>query len=322
MCENYPESSQAYWNRDYSSLEAFTASVEPNRQRWQKAVGDFGEPDADMAPMFEPFAENEHFTAQWVTINLYGSLRGRAVLATPKKASPPYPLVVCQHGIGSSPERVFGFGDDAGLYHHYGQRVAEAGYAVLAPFNITTGPARARLVRLCVLLGKTLWGLEIAKISRLLDYCATRDDIDMSRVGMWGISLGGAYTIFTMPLEPRIKAGICCAWFNDRVKKMAIDDPRYSCFLSVNEEHIFIPGWLREFSDSDLVSMICPRPFLSQTGRADGIAWWPFVMDEVEKSREHYVRLGLEPGRMDIDLHEGGHEIRVAGGLEFLQKWL
>jgi dienelactone hydrolase len=322
VSENYGERASLYWQRDYSSLDAYEESVAPNRERWLHAVGDFGGPDPDMEPLVEPFAENEHLTARWVTINLYGNLRGRAVLAVPKAAKGPLPLVVAQHGIGSSPERVFGFGDSAVLYHSYGQRLCAAGYAVLAPFNITGGAPRARQTRLSLMLGKTLWGLEIAKIKRLLDYCETRAELDMARVAMWGISLGGAYTLFTMPLEPRIKVGVCTAWFNHRVKKMVIDDPRYSCFLSTDEEHIFIPGWLREFTDSDLVSLIAPRAFMSQTGKGDGIAWWPFVLDEYERSREHYVKLGVEPERMQIDLHEGGHEIRVETGLEFLERWL
>lgn len=322
LCEDYPARADALWQRDYSSPAAYAASVAPNRQRWLQAVGDWGAPDADMAPLVEPFAENEHFTAHWVTINLYGTLRGRAVLALPRRGDGPFPLVIAQHGIGSTPERVFGFGDDAMLYHCYGQRLVEAGYGVLAPLNLTGAKPRERLTRLATLLGKTLWGLEIAKIKRMLDYAETRSELDLARVAMWGISLGGAYTLFTMPLEPRIKAGICTAWFNDRVRKMAIDDPRYSCFLSVDENHIFIPGWLREFSDSDLVSLIAPRPFMSQTGKGDGIAWWPFVEAEAARARAHYAQLGLEPERMTLDLHEGGHEIRVQAGLEFLQRWL
>lgn len=322
LCEDYPSRAAQCWQRDYSSLEAYAASVEPNRERWRQTLGDFGPPAADMNPLIEPFAQDEHFTAHWVTIDLYGHLRGRAVLAIPRRGAGPFPLVIAQHGIGSSPERVFGFGDDAMLYHQYGRRLCEAGYAVLAPLNLTGAHPRARQGHLAIMLGKTLWGLEVGKLSRLLDYCATRPELDRERVGMWGISLGGAYTIFSMPLEPRIKVGLCTAWFNDRVRKMAIDDPRYSCFLSVDEAHIFFSGWLREFSDSDLVSLIAPRPFMSQTGRGDAIAWWPFVLEEFERSREHYVKLGVEPDRMAIDLHEGGHEIRVQTGLEFLGKWL
>ncbi len=317
----YPARQAEYWRRDYSSEEAYLASVEPNRQRWLEAVGDFGPPAEDMAPEVEPFAENEHFKAEWVTINLYGSLRGRGVVGVPKAGSPPYPLIICQHGIGSSPERTFGFGDEGSLYHSYAQRCLEAGFAVLAPMNITEGAPRAQYTRMALMLGKTLWGLEIAKIKRLIDYCETREELDTNRVGMWGISLGGSYTSFTTPLEPRIKAAIICAWFNHRLNKMVVQDPRHSCFLHTSEEHIFVPGWLREFTDSDLISLICPRPVMSQTGKGDGISWWPWVVEEFEATREHYERLGVAE-RCQLDLHEGGHEIRVETGLEFMRKWL
>lgn len=317
---NYGPRQEELWSRDYSSEEAYHASVAANRERWLAAVGDFGSPD-EMEAEVEPFAENEQFRAEWVTLSLYGNLRGRGVVATPKIGEPPYPVIICQHGIGSSPEKTFGFDDGREIYHSYARRCLESGYAVISPMNVTEGEPRARYTRLCLMLGKTLWGLEIAKISRLIDYAQTRSEFDNGRIGMWGISLGGAYTIFTMPLEPRIKAGIICAWFNHRLRKMVVDDPRHSCFLSTREEHIFIPGWLREFTDSDLVSLICPRPVMSQTGKADGIAWFPWVEQEFVAAREHYERLGVAD-RIELDLHEGGHEIRVETGLRFMDAWL
>jgi dienelactone hydrolase len=321
LSEEYATRRAQYWQWDYSSPEAYHDSVEGNRRRWLEAVGEFGPAAEAMAVETEPFCENDRFRAEWVTITHHGRMRGRAVLALPRSAKGPVPVVICQHGIGSSPERVFGFDDEDQVYHAYGQRVAEAGYAVLAPMNITQADPRARYHRLCLMQGRTLWGLEIAKIRRFIDYLATRPEIDTRRIAMWGISLGGAYTQFTMPIEPRIGVGISTAWFNDRVRKMAIDDPRYSCFLSVKEEHIFIPGWLREFSDSDLLSLVCPRPFQIQTGKADSIAWWPFVEEEFDRLKEHYSRLGVED-RLEWDLHEGGHEIRCETGLAFLRRWL
>jgi len=318
---DYAARQAEYWDRDYSSEEAYLRSVEPNRQRWLAAVGDFGPPEQDMAAELEPFAENENFRAEWVTINLYDRLRGRGVLAVPKGGRPPFPVVICQHGIGSSPERTFGFGDDAHLYHSYAQGCLEAGFATLSPMNITQGEPRGLYTRMALMLGKTLWGLEIAKIRRLIDYCETREDLDVSRLGMWGISLGGSYTSFTMPVEPRIKAGIICAWFNHRLNKMVVQDPRHSCFLHTAEEHIFVPGWLREFTDADLISLICPRPVMSQTGKGDGISWWPWVVEEFEAARAHYEKLGIGD-RCVLDLHEGGHEIRVDTGIEFMRQWL
>jgi hypothetical protein len=211
--------------------------------------------------------------------------------------------------------------DDGNLYHSYGRRLAEAGYAVLAPIHITEHQPRARYQRMCIMLGKTLWGLEISKLKALLDHALARPEIKPSATGMWGISLGGAYTLFTSVLEPRIQAAVCTAWFNDRLRKMIIDDPRYSCFLSTTEEHIFIPGWLRNFGDSDLISLICPRPMLIQAGRGDGISWWPWVEDEFGIAQSHYAQLGMAE-RLEMYMHDGGHEIDCDSGLRFLQRWL
>ncbi len=318
---DYEPRRERFWNRDYSSLEAYEASVAPNREAWRAAVGIF---DLELQPLSvarEPFLETDAVHAEWITLPVAEGLNARAVLALPKRGNGPFPVVICQHGIGSSPERVFGFDDDSEIYHAYGQRIVEAGFAVLAPMHVTEGPPRARYHRLCLMLGKTLWGLEIQKLSRLIDYLETVDGLDASRIGMYGISLGGAYTSFTLPLERRIGVGVNCAWFNDRLRKMVVDDPRYSCFLSVNEEHIFIPGWLTQFCDSDLASLICPRPYMVQTGKCDGIAWWPYVVEEFERTRAHYERLGVGE-RCEMDLHEAGHEIRAEGALPFLRRWL
>jgi len=316
----YPERQREHWKRDYSSLEKFLASVEPNRQRWQQAVGSF-EPEANLELEKEPFLEDKQIIAKWISVKFAGNLHCRAVLGLPKESKAKFPLVITQHGISCSPERTFGFADEGTLYHSYAYKLVNNGFAVLAPLNITEATPRARYTRMALLLGKTLAGLEIAKLKRLIDYVTTLPEVDRERISMWGISLGGFYTLHALPLEPRIKVGISTAFFNHRLRKMVIDDPRYSCFLSTEEEHIFIPGWLREFSDSDLVSLICPRPLMIQTGKADGVSWWPFVLEEFENAKGHYKKLNIAE-RIEMCLHNGGHEIRFKEGLKFLQQWL
>jgi dienelactone hydrolase len=258
--------------------------------------------------------------AEWLTLPL-GFIKAEALLAVPDNATKPVPLVIAQHGIDSFPERVFGVADDKNLYHDYGPALLRAGFAVLAPINLSYVPNRNRIERLARLADTTLPGIELRRIQLLLDEVLKDKRIDKDRVGMWGISLGGMATMFWMPLEPRIKCGVVTAWFNQRRNKMVIPDQRYSCFLETNEEHAFFRGWLTEFTDSDAVSLICPRPLLVQTGKKDGIAWWPQVIEEFEASKEHYRKLGIQD-RMAIDLHDGGHEIRVESGVEWMRKWL
>jgi len=318
---DYEKRREELWRGDYSSPDAYMKSVEPNRRRLAQSLGEFDDEGADFAPEWRPFFEDDKVLARRLSVEAAPGLPARSVLALPKGAAGPAPLVICQHGIASSPERVFGFDDPEGIYKGYGRALAERGFAVLAPSNTTGHAPRNRLERIARLLGGTLWGLEIFRIRRTLDFLETVDEIDMKRVGMYGISLGGAYTSFLAPLEPRIKAAVICAWFNDRLNKMIIEDPRWSCFLPSDEGYVFWPRWLWEFADADLASLICPRALLVECGKGDGIAWWPHVVAEFERARKHWAALDLAE-RCEIDLHDGGHEIHGVKSFAFLHKWL
>jgi dienelactone hydrolase len=321
LVEEYPQRAASAWHRDYRSVEAFLKSVEPNRDRWRQVVK-----PPNLAPtgplQRRPYPPLADLNAEWVVRPL-GPLLAEALLAIPAAASPqqPVPLVIAQHGIGSCPERTFGLLDEGDVYHGYARALLEAGFAVLAPMNLRSSERRNRIERLCRLADMSLPGIELVRLQRLLDEVLRDPRLNPDRVGMWGVSLGGLATMFWMPLEPRIRAGVCCAWFNHRRHKMAIPDPRYSCFLETTEEHAFFQGWLTEFTDADVVSLICPRPLLIQHGKKDGIAHWPQVVEEFEAARQHYQKLGLAE-RWELDLHEGGHEPRLESGIRFLTRWL
>lgn len=319
LVEDYPARAAKAWNPSYDSTEAFLKSVEPNRRRYREI---FSPPD--LRPT-GPLERKHHpmvrdIKAEWLTLPL-GPLKAEALFVVPENGSKPIPLVIAQHGIGSFPEKVFGLADDRDLYHDYGHALVREGFAVLAPINLMSVEKRNRIERLARLADTTLPGIEFVRMQALLDEVLKDKRIDSTRVGMWGISLGGMATMFWMPLEPRIQCGIVTAWFNHRRNKMAIPDKRYSCFLETKEEHAFFRGWLTEFTDSDAVSLICPRPLQIQTGKKDGIAWWPQVLEEFEASKDHYRKLGIAD-RIEMDLHEGGHEIHLEPGLAFLKKWL
>ncbi len=319
--QSYQRRKSRYWTPDFSSEEAFLASVEGNRDRWRAALGVFEPRDDTFAPQFYPAMEDDEVYAQWVEVRLDEGLYARAIVARPKKAEGRVPLMVCQHGISSSPEHCFGVAPSETVYWSFAREVVRAGYGVIAPLMTTTGQYRSRLDRICRALGYTIHGLEVAKISRLLDWAETLEWVDSDRLGMWGLSMGGLYTLITVPVELRLKLGIISAFFNHRVNKLCIEDPRYSCFLPTNEEYIFIPGWLREFSDAELMALYCPRPIQVQCGKCDGISWWPMVVEEFERGREYYERLGIGD-RCDLCLNPGGHEVVVDSGLEFIAKWL
>lgn len=321
LVEDYPARAAKAWYRDYSSIEAFLKSVEPNRERWRKVIKPptLAKTGQLERSSYEPLADVK---AEWWRVPL-GELAAEGIFAVPAgvNAGQRVPVVIVQHGIGSFPERTFGLNDDGGAYHAYARELLKAGFAVIVPMNLRSVERRNRIERLCRLADLSLPGIELARMQRLLDEVLQEPRVDAERVGMWGLSLGGLATMFWMPLEPRIKAGICSGWFNHRRNKMVIPDKRYSCFLETKEEHAFFNGWLIESSDSDVVSLICPRPFQVQTGKADRIAHWPMVQEEFGIARQPYDKLGIGD-RIEMDLRDGGHETHIESGLRFLTKWL
>jgi murein tripeptide amidase MpaA/dienelactone hydrolase len=320
IVDGYAARAASRWKRDYSSVDAYLKSVEANRQRYRAMLAP---PDlkAEGPLRRVPFTAIPGLRAEWVTLPLTGGLMAEGLLAMPANATGKVPLVIAQHGIGSYPEKTFGLEDPTGGYKAYSKAMVERGFAVLAPMNLFTIERRNRVERLARLDGTTLAGIEFQRIKLLLDAVLTDPAIDADRVGFWGISLGGMAGMYWTPLEPRIKASIITAWFNHRRNKMAVPDQRYSVFLDTTEEYSFLRGWLTEFTDSDVASLICPRPLMVQHGKQDRIAHWPQVQEEFDAAREHYKKLGIED-RAELVMFEGGHEIELPTGLDFLTRWL
>lgn len=315
LVEEYEARAEKAWNRDYSSADAFVRSVTPNRRRWEEVLSP---PLLTKSGPLErkPYALGE-IQAEWIELPL-GMLSAEAVLAFPAGASEEkkVPIVIVQHGIASTPETPF----TPGAYHEYATGLLKAGFAVLVPMNLKSVERRNNVERYARLAGTSLPGIELVRLQHLLDIVLADPRIDSENVGMWGVSLGGMATMFWMPLEPRIKAGVVSAWFNERRNKMAVPDERYSSF-SPREEHAFFNGWLTEFSDYDLVSLIAPRPLMIQHGKKDNIAHWPQVVEEFDKSVVHYQKLTI-PERIELILHDGGHEAIVDEGVRFMNEWL
>lgn len=320
IVDEYEERAATLWKRDYSNVEAFLKSVEPNRARYRAMLAP---PELKAAGPLRrrPFTAVPGLRAEWITLPLSNGLTAEALLAMPANVTGKAPLVIAQHGIDSYPEKVFGLEDPRDVYKSYGKALVERGFAVLAPMNLFTVERRNRMERLARLDGTTLSGIEFERMSLLLDAVLAEGAVDGERVGFWGISLGGMAGMYWTPLEPRIKASIITAWFNHRRNKMAVPDARYSSFIDTTEEHAFTRGWLTEFTDSDVASLICPRPLMVQHGKQDRIAHWPQVEEEFNAARGHYERLGLEE-RAQLVLFDGGHEIELKSGLEFLTRWL
>lgn len=111
-------------------------------------------------------------------------------------------------------------------------------------------------------LGKTLAGERVYDVDRGIDYLATRNDIDMKRIGVMGNSGGGTITLYAAALLPRISFAMpSCSFCTYRDSIMSI----YHC--SDN----YIPGLLKYAEMADVMGLFAPKPVVVVAGKTDGI---------------------------------------------------
>ena len=330
------------WERDLSSLEAYERSIEPNRQRWLQFLTTWDEPGCDLAPRVEHIKDYDAFRLDRVWLRVRRDIEMDCLLLTPFGAKQ-RPAVVCQHGYNASPEAACGFIDDphAKAYNRCGIRLAEEGFVVIAPHEVggygeegshaafvgdlpqeDRYRARNYLQRKASLLGINLLGMDLYHLSRAVDYLQTLDTVNPHRIGFYGLSQGGQSALWLPAADIRIKASVCAAYFNHRMPKYVIPgDDRYRAYIDTIEEDRFYWGQMLEFSDCQIVSMICPRAFMVEAGKQDKAAHWEMAVEEFERARAVYDALGIGD-RIALCVHDDGHIFRCVESLEFLKEWV
>ena len=313
----------AKWHRDFTSLRAYSESVAPNREHWREMLGIWpvAEERVPLEPDLHVVAERSDHTVYAVTFGTLPGIRSFAHLLVPKRIEAPRPAVICQHGMGGTPHSVAGLVEEDDAYHKYGQRLAERGYVVLAPHCINFVDWRNRLHNKALLVGRTLMGLEIWRETRAVDLLETLPEVDNERIGFYGLSQGGKMALWFPPLEPRIRATIISAFYNERTKKQLVASPHYRPFINTSEQSYFEPDFLTEFSDYDLASLICPRPVMIEHGQTDRSYYIESAREEFYPLKEIYERLGIGE-RCEWGEFDGPHEIHGVEAFDFLDRWL
>ncbi|HIT74509.1 MAG TPA: hypothetical protein IAA98_02895 [Candidatus Avipropionibacterium avicola] len=303
IVDGYAARRDRAWSWDHTGEAAYLASVAERRAEWAALLN---------PPHLTPLDEVRVSAAQvpgghWLEVPVHSHLSAEGVLVVPEGARR---LIVMQHGLGSWPERVFGIPDANNGNRGLGADLVRRGYAVLAPLNLSMVDLRNRAQDLARLAGTTMEGLELARCRLLLDAVADlHPEVDTGAAALIGVSWGGMAAQFWTPLEDRFVAAASVAFFNDRLRKMVVEDPEhYGTFAARGEHHAFLPNHLGVFADAELASLICPRPFLVQHGHHDPIGWSPQIEAEFTRTRRHWDELGVGD-RVELHIHDGGHEV-------------
>ena len=225
------------------------------------------------------------------------------IIMIPKKTSAceKFPLVICQHGGGGTPELCSDI-HGKNNYNHMTRRMLEYGVCVFAPqlylWNAQTyiiNHKRGEVDRELKRYGSSIMGLEIYCIRKAIDYMTAKEYIDGDKIAMHGLSYGGIYTVYTMAAEPRIKVGYSCGSFNDRSEPTILPDV---CFTNSGNT----------FMDAEIAGLCAPRPLYVEIGKQDPVFNWEKAQSEFNRAKKYYeVFNALE--NLKLNVWDGGHTV-------------
>lgn len=241
-----------------------------------------------------------------------------AYLCLPRNATPPYPVFICLqgHSTGMHNSIAVAADDEKTPITPEGDRdfaigCMKRGFAALCIEQRAFGERRERHVETmsknhltcheasmhALMLGTTLAAERVYDVDRAIDLLATRDDIDMSRLGVMGNSGGGLISILAGALLPRIRFMMpSCGFCTYRESIMTV----HHCVDN------YIPGLLRVAEMSDVLGLFASRPVVVVAGRADPLFPIKGVRRAFRETQAIYAAAGAED-HCKLVVGPGGH---------------
>jgi dienelactone hydrolase len=329
-----PEKRAAYWKLDFSSQAAYVRSLARYRADWADMLG---VPPDSHGPFHEKrvkLADYPAFTMYRVWFEAWPGVHTYGILLLPRNLHGRAPALICQHGHADSPEKTMGLVEGP-IYREFARVFAEKGYVTFSPYLVsryseenqpTEGPqawGRDMLFKKASLIGRTLLGVEARKFTRTVDWLQSLPEVDPQRIGMYGLSKGGQYTLAVAPLDPRIKVAVVSGWFNDRTKKNLEQtaSPSMHFLTLTHRSEYYMRNLLDQFGDAELAWMIAPRPLLVENGDRDSAVLIDDARAEFARVSAVYAKLGIRDRAVFAGFH-GEHRIDGVESFPFVEKWL
>jgi predicted esterase len=318
------EKSMQFFEPDFFSISDYENSLYPYRQQLGAYFG-YPPPKATEGKVtrFEKAGEDKYCTLYRVWIEVIEGVHTYGIYMVPRGIGEKAPLIIAMHGGGGNPEAICDL-DTRINYHSFGHEAVKRGYLVWAPaLTMLSGYAndpaipgaeRSLFDRKLKQAGSSIIGLEFHKIiesTRTL--IGKRPEIDVSNIGMTGLSWGGFFTMYTTALCPFIKAAAPSAYFRDSeadlLKTIDVRSEAQSIYT------------FKGFGHFQTIGMICPRPCMVQLGENDGLFDMEGARTEAERAAQFYKKLGIEE-RFKFMTHPTGHEYEIESIFEFFNKYL
>lgn len=235
-----------------------------------------------------------------VEINSTPGRRIRLIVTFPKNSTGPWPAVVCIHGHGGKDRSVY---EKESNFKGFADALASQNFVTIAcmvsQHNVYE---EGRL-----LMGERLWDL-----IRCVDYLESLTEVDKTRIGCGGLSLGGEMSMWLGAMDKRIQATLSAGFLT---KMDHIEKNHCLCWK--------FPGLRQLVDNADIYSLIAPRALQCQNGLKEPVKNFTVpiareALKEIEVIYWDYQR----PENLNLDVHKGAHEIDLPELLSFFRKQL
>lgn len=262
-----------------------------------------------------------------------------ALVLIPEKRQQPAPAILWLHSSTPDKNALITPGTDP---ESIGEAFVRHGYVVVAPDawyygdraeNVPSGPrdiyhrgvpphadiTQNALVKLNTWMGRTLWGMMVRDDQIALDYLAQRPEVDASRIGATGMSMGSTRSWWLSAVDERIAAtvGVACLTRYENLIRHGN--------LQAHGLYYFSFGLLKHFDTEGVLALLAPRPFLALTGDIDYGSPVDGIRVLEEKVSAVYRTNGAPEKFRSIVYPDTGHVYTPAMRLEMLawfERWL
>lgn len=293
------------------TLEEFKAVQAERRALLWSLLGELPEKKAPVATLKKVEA-HAGFTLEHLELALNGQEPVPALLLLPEKRAEKAPGLMYHHWHGGDyfvgkQELLVG----TSAMKAYAPVYAEKGIVTLAidswcfgeraPYEDNGNKGEVDTFKEMLWDGRVLFGMMMFDEWQALNYLCTRPEVDPSRIGSFGISMGSTKSWWLAALDERVTCcmDLCCLTDFDAL----IEDKG----LSRHGVYYYVPSLLKHFNTGQINELIVPRRRLSLNGRQDGLT----PPRGVERVRDYLLPLYEKYGSVEdcrIELFDCGHE--------------
>jgi len=266
-------------------------------------------PRAAFDPALLASEDRGTYEARKLVFNISADCRVPAYLLVPKGGGP-FPAIVALHDhgahfsigkekvvrpFGERPEILADAQDWTAKYYggrFIGDELAARGYVVFAADALFWGDrgrregfeyaAQQELAANLMQLGMTWVGVITWDDIRSAEFVAAQPEVDPTRIGAIGLSMGGHRTWMLCAASDRVAAGAAICWMATTASLMV---PGNNQTGGQSAFSMLIPGISNHLDIPDIASIACPKPMLFYNGEQDMLFPIPGVRDAYARMR-------------------------------------